>query len=264
MTKGERRMKKWFIRLAAITTGLCVLSLPVHAENYPTEKKDWIVWFNAAGNKLESNFTTADIQESIQGMQPGDTADFEINLENRFKTAADWYMQNDVIKKFEDTETARGGAYTYRLTYVTAGGAQNVLYESKTIGGEGSGEDTGGIGLDEATNALDEEEFLFLERIPSQQKAKMLLHIEMDGETQINGYQDTEAAVQITFAVEVPEVKPDKPDEVKPREEHRKRIIYVPNTSDNFVALPYMICGVVSVILFVICAVLLRRTKDEK
>lgn len=263
-------MKKWLISAAAITTGLCVLSWPVHAENYPEEDTDWQVWFNAAGNKLESNYTTADIQESIQGMQPGDTADFEINIQNRYKTPVDWYMENRVLQSFEDSTTASGGAYTYRLTYVDSSGTDNVLYYSNTVGGEGSGDETGGVGLHQATNALspaaegEDTEYIFLERIGSGKRAQMKLHIELDGETQINSYQDTEAALQVDFAVEVPETEPGKPDVIKPKEGHGKRIIYIPNTADNFRALPYMISGLISLVLFVLSAYLLYRTKDEK
>ena len=61
-----------------------------------------------------------------------------------------------------------------------------------------------------------------------------------------------------------PTEKPDKPDVDEPPDKPRIPNIYIPNTSDNFVALPYMIGGVVSVIVFVICAVLLRRTRDEE
>ena len=257
-------MKKWLISTAAITTSLCVLSWPVNAEHYPDKETDWQVYFNAAGNHLIDNYTQGDIQESIQGMQPGDVADFEINLENKYKTPVDWYMENKVLKSFEDSTTASGGAYSYKLTYVTSKGADNVLYDSNTVGGEGvdADEQVGGVGLHEATDALDD--WLFLEQIPSKGTAKMILHVELDGETQINNYQDTEAVLNVQFMVEIPETKPGEPDEIVPSVGHRKRIIYIPNTEDPFKALPYVISGLISLILFALTAYTLWRTRDEK
>ena len=259
-------MKKWLIRTVAITTGLCVLSWTVHAENYPTEDTNWQVWFNAAGNKLESNYTTKDFQDTVSGMQPGDTADFEINIQNRYSTPVDWYMENSVIRSFENSYAgASGGAYTYTLTYYPSTGGTNVLYDSNKVGGEGSGAATGGVGLNEATNALgSDDDYIFLQRIPSGSRSRMLLHVALDGETQINTYQDTQAALQIDFAVEVPETEPGTPDVIKPGQGSRRRIIYVPNTADPFQALPYMIAGLLSLILFAISAYLLWRTREEK
>ena len=254
-------MKKWLTGLCAMTTGFCLLSYTVNAETYPTTPTNWQVTFN--GTALQSNFTTATIQESIQGMQPGDDANFEINLANNYSTPVDWYMENEVIASFEDTSVAKGGAYSYVLTYYPTTGAPQLLYTSNTVGGEGAAAD-GSVGLYQATNALDE--YLYLERIPSGGKAKMLLHVELDGETQINAYQDTEARLEIDFAVELPQVEPDKPNSVTPSQGtvSRKRIIYVPNTSDPYKALPYLITGILSLILFACSAYLLWRTREEK
>lgn len=261
-------MKKWLISTAAITTGLCVLSWPVQAEDYyptPPEKDGkWYVTFNGAGNELVSNFTDDTIQESLKEMQPGDTATFEIYLDNKYNTPVDWYMRNDVKESFESTDVASGGAYTYVLTYKPSEGADQVLYDSDTVGGEGSGADTGGVGLIEATNALNEEEYLYLERINTGRSAKMKLFVKLDGETQINSYQDMAADLIFKFAVEIPETKPGEPDEIRPSQGHRRRIIYVPNTSDPFKALPYAISGFISLILFIVTAYTLWRTRDEK
>lgn len=259
-------MKKWLISAVAITAGLCVLSRPVLAEEYypaPEGDDNWYVTFNG-GNELVSNFTNDSIQASLREMQPGDTATFEIYLDNKYKTPVDWYMRNDVRESFESTDVASGGAYTYILTYEPSEGADQVLYDSDTVGGEGSGADTGGVGLIEATNALNEEEYLYLERINTGRSAKMKLFVKLDGETQINSYQDMAADLIFKFAVEIPETKPGEPDEIRPSQGHRRRIIYVPNTSDPFKALPYAISGCISLVLFIVTAYTLWRTRDEK
>ena len=252
-------MKKWLAGLTAATAGFCLLSSTVSAETYPLKPTNWQVTFT--GNALESNYNSAAIQESIQGMQPGDDANFEINLTNSFSRPVDWYMENEVIASFEDTSVARGGAYSYVLTYYPTAGEPQLLYTSNTVGGEGTAAD-GSMGLYQATNALDE--YLYLERIPAGGKSRMVLHVELDGETQINAYQDTEARLEIDFAVELPEVSGEEPKEVTPSQGHGRRIIYVPNTSDPYKALPYLITGILSLILFACSAYLLWRTREEK
>lgn len=252
-------MKKLLSCLTAVTAGFCLLSYTVNAETYPTTPTNWQVTFT--GTALQSNYTTAAIQESIHGMQPGDDANFEIHLKNNHSSPVDWYMENDVIRAFEDTEVARGGAYTYTLTYYPTTGAPREIYNSNTVGGEDA---TGGLGLYEASSALDE--YMYLEQIPSGGASRMTLHIELDGETQINAYQDTEARVEIDFAVEVPEVITEEPNTVKPSAGtgSGRRIVYIPNTSDPYKALPYFITGILSLILFACSAYLLWRTREEK
>lgn len=261
-------MKKWLVSAAAVTTGLCVLSRPVLAEDYyptPPEGTDkWYVTFNGAGTELVSNFTDDSVQESLREMQPGDTATFEIYLDNKYKTPVDWYMRNDVTESFESTDVASGGAYTYILTYEPSEGADQVLYDSDTVGGELSDDYTGGVGLIEATDALNEEEYIYLERIKTGKNAKMKLVVKLDGETQVNSYQDMAADLIFKFAVEIPETKPDEPDVIHPSQGHRKRIIYIPNTADPFKAFPYVISGLVSLILFILTAYTLWRTREEK
>ena len=81
-----------------------------------------------------------------------------------------------------------------------------------------------------------------------------------------NAYQDTEARVEIDFAVEVPEVITEEPNTVKPSAGtgSGRRIVYIPNTSDPYKALPYFITGILSLILFACSAYLLWRTREEK
>ena len=241
-------MKKLWISLTAIVTGFGLLSTTVQAETYPQTPTDWQVTFT--GSELQSNFTTAAIQESLQGMQPGDDANFVIKLNNKYGDAVDWYMENEVINSFEDTDVARGGAYTYELVYYPASGPARTLYTSNTVGGEDT---SGGLGLYEATTALDD--YIYLERIGSGQSSRLELHVLLDGETQINAYQDTKAKLEMDFAVEIPEKVPGKPGQGTGR-----RKIYVPNTGDTRKAAPYIISGLLSLVLFAWCAYRLRQS----
>jgi len=251
-------MKKWSAGIIAVTAGFCLLSYTVNAETYDTSGKNYNVTFN--GNALVSNFSTGTFQEELHGMQPGDDANFVINLNNQYSTPVDWYMENKVIKSFEDQTTATNGAYSYELTYYPAAGDPKVLYTSRTVGGDDT---VGGIGLHEATTALGDE-YLYLDRIATGGNSRIVLNVALDGETQINNYQDTEAILNMVFAVELPKTEPGEPNSVKPAVGTGRRIIYVPNTSDPYKAMPYFITGLLSLILFVCSAYLLWRTRDEK
>ena len=55
----------------------------------------WQVTFD--GKKMSSNFTTANMGDEINQMQPGDSVELTISLKNTCKEEADWYMKNEVL-----------------------------------------------------------------------------------------------------------------------------------------------------------------------
>ena len=61
---------------------------------------------------------------------------YTITLKNSYSVATDWWMWNNVIRGFEESKAAaRGGAYTYRLSYTAPNGAVTSIYDSETVGG---------------------------------------------------------------------------------------------------------------------------------
>ncbi len=160
---------------------------------------NWNVFFTPE-EKMVSTFKSAEMSESISGMQPGDTAVFNVTLGNRHSEVTDWYMTNKVLYSLEDRSRnsgTKGGAYTYLLTYTSPSGEVSTIFDSETIGGEGVSE--AGTGLHQATDAL--EDFFFLDTLEQGQDGHIILTIELDGETQGNDYQDTLADLQMNFAV---------------------------------------------------------------
>ena len=157
----------------------------------------WKVTFTQ-DNQMESNFGRSDMDEAISGMQPGDNITFTLNLESRSDKVTDWYLTNEVVNSLEDRSAnanTGGGAYTYYLAY-EGSNRQQVLFDSDTVGGEGSDE-----GLKEATDAL--EDYVYLDTLSPGQSGVITLKIALDGETQGNHYQDTLADLQMNFAVEL-------------------------------------------------------------
>lgn len=188
-----------------LVSGLTVLSmaLPVHAETFYGDD-DWSVKFNDE-KEMVSTFSTADINDRVSGMQPGDNVIIELKLKNENAATTDWYMQNKVLYSLEDRSAnskTGGGAYTYRLRYKNHAGAVQTLFDSDTVGGEQDVKVNAMLeGLHGATNAL--KDYFYLDTVSLGEGGTITLEVALDGETQGNDYQDTLADLEMNFAVEL-------------------------------------------------------------
>jgi hypothetical protein len=191
-------MKKKLLSVI-LSVGLA-LCFPITAMADTVNGSDnWNVKFTP-DEKMESTFKSSEMSESISGMQPGDTAVFKVKLGNDNDTTTDWYMTNKVLYSLEDRSKNKGtsgGVYSYLLTYTDSKGAVSTIFDSESVGGEGTS--LGGIGLHQATNSL--EDFFYLDTLEKGKGGVITLTIELDGETQGNDYQDTLADLQMNFAV---------------------------------------------------------------
>lgn len=202
-------MKRKIAGMCLLPGLVFVLAFPVHAETYPQEDLNWHVSFTPE-KKMESNFTGSQINQIASGMQPGDNAVMRIDVKNTNSTTTDWYMKNDVLDSLEDDSlTADGGAYTYRLSYVV-GNTETVLYDSDTVGGEGGEREEFlnrmGRGLNGATSSLDS--WFYLDTLEVGEGGTVILEVALDGESQGNSYQDTLANLALDFAVEMRNTPP--------------------------------------------------------
>ena len=187
-------MKKKILCLAMAMLLMLSMSINVLAEDF-VGSNEWTVSFD--GDKMNSNFKSAEMTEDILNILPGDSITLQVNLKNTDDEKSDWYMTNEVLQTLEESnDSAEGGAYTYILTYVDPAGGEVVLYSSEVVGGEGSKEE----GLHQATNGL--EDYFYLGRLSKSEQAMIRLYVQLDGETQGNAYQDTLAKLQMNFAVE--------------------------------------------------------------
>lgn len=156
----------------------------------------WQVAFD--GRQMESNFTTANIGDEVNAMQPGDSVELTITLKNDFDGQADWYMKNEVLSSLEDSGDAAGGAYDYLLTYTDHSGETTTLYSSEKFGGDGR---INGVGLHGADSTL--EDYFYLDRMGKGASGVIKLKVALDGETLVNNYQNTFARLQMDFATEM-------------------------------------------------------------
>lgn len=249
-----------------------VLSLgaacPAYAEEHEGSK-NWRVTFD--GSKMDSNFSSSELAEEISSIQPGDSIRLQVILKNAGGEATSWYMTNEVIKTLEDSQdSAEGGAYTYRLVYESAGGVEDVLYNSEAVGGEESNSQAG-EGLHQATGSL--KDFFFLDTLNSGQEGAVYLTVKLDGESQGNDYQDTLAQLQMNFAVEKAEplevtVTPTPIENTVRRtlqQDSRNIIAASVQTNDPTQILPYCLAALAAgIALLVLGAVIVKKRRREE
>lgn len=251
----------------------CLISLggamPVCAEEHKGSK-NWQVVFD--GSKMNSSFRSSEMAEEITSIQPGDSMELQVVLKNSGGMATDWYMTNEVLATLEDSQdTAEGGAYTYRLAYVSPDGAENVLYNSEAVGGENEGNAKAGEGLYQATGSL--KDYFYIDTLPNGQNGSVYLTVKLDGESQGNVYQDTLARLQMNFAVEKAEAQEVT---VTPtpitntirrtlRQDSPSIIAAAVQTNDPTQILPYCLAALAAGIVFLIlgAAAIKRRRADK-
>ena len=219
----------------------------------------WEVSFN--GKKMTSNFTSANMGDEINAMQPGDSVELTITLRNAFDGKADWYMKNEVLQALEDAGDAAGGAYDYLLTYTDAAGETSTLYSSEKFGGDGR---INGVGLHGATKTL--EDYFYLERMGKDAKGTVKLKVALDGETLVNNYQNTYAKLQMDFATELVEgeggTTPASPSPNRPGSSSSNREII--KTGDQARVTLYMTLMLAAgMVLLLLAIIRLRRDQEE-
>ena len=169
-------MKKKLSCLTVLLALVMIFTVSASAESTKTPDT-WAVTFTAQ-EKMESNFSVQEFNDAIYGMQPGDDVTITLRLKNSHSKTVDWYMQNEVMQSLEDaSKTAGGGAYTYILTYKSTSGAEETLFNSDTVGGEGI-EIKDLEGLHGATDNL--KDYFYLDTVKSGQEGVITLKVALD------------------------------------------------------------------------------------
>ncbi len=232
-------MKK---RAFAVAFGLALLAASGMAALAENDGAQWAVSFTDE-NKLISNYTASGLSSKVFEMQPGDTVDLTLSLNNYNAGSSNWYMANEVLQTLEESRAAAaGGAYAYLLTYAGPQGTERTLYDSERVGGElDAPAAPGQVGLKTATEAL--KEYLYLDTLGPGQQGAVRLRVSLDGESQGNEYQSTLARLQLNFAV----------DPVTEYTEVRtEETLTVVRTGDNGRALPFVLLSAISGLLLLL------------
>lgn len=225
-------MKKIIVSLLLVTLLVIGSVATAYGESYNGPDGLYVTY---DGKALTSNLNLSDI---LDDLQPGDDITIKVTLNNNADGETDWWMKNDVIKTFEESTEASGGAYTYVLSY-----NGEEIYNNQNLGGDAVVNDK--VGLEKADGSL--EDFFFLEMLTKGQKREVVLKVALDGETQGNAYMDTIANLDLVFAVE-------------PRE--TKQVIV--KTGDTTVILPYIATGLAGLVLLIAVLVFGRKKAKEQ
>ncbi len=247
------RRKIW--KLLLVVSLLASMTMTAYAET-SYGNSDWSVTFTK-DKKMVSNFKTADLNDAIYGIQPGDNVIITLALKNENDTATDWYMTNEVLYSLEDRSAnagTSGGVYTYKLTYTDPAGEETVLFDSDTVGGENAS--GAGEGLHQATDAL--SDYFFLDTLSKGQSGKITLEVALDGDTQGNDYQNTLADLQMNFAVELNTSGTNTPN---PTPGTRGDVV---RTGDEMTLTPFIIVACVTGILLLLFAVYAQREREKE
>lgn len=256
-------MRKMIWKLFLLAGLLASMNMTAYAET-SHGNSEWSVVFTE-DKKMEANFKTADLDEVIYGLQPGDNVIITLKLQNKNKSATDWYMTNKVLYSLEDrsnNSATSGGAYTYKLTYRDPDGKTDTLFDSDTVGGEGGS--AAGEGLRQATNGL--EDYFYLDTLKNGESGAVTLEVALDGDTQGNDYQDTLADLQMNFAVELADDGDGGStpgDSSTPGGGNGRRTTAV-RTGDDLSLTPFIITAFVTGILLLIFAAYSQNQREKE
>lgn len=245
-----KKLVKTFLVAGAIALAMAATSVPAFAENL-TSSTPWNVTFTSNA-EMKTDFEANDISHLVNDIQPGDTAEIVINLKNDYKDATNWYMTNRILNSLEDTvASAKGGAYTYNLSYVAPSGDEKSLFSSDTVGGDATAGDK--QGLNEVSGAMDD--YFLLGELAKGQTAQVQLAVSLEGETQGNAYQQSLADLSMDFAVEIASTGAQR---------NVTHVASLLQTGDQFLANLPLYLGLAAAGLIVLVIAVIGRRKSKK
>ena len=242
-------MKKRNFIIAFLMAMTMVMAAPYAAFAEGYSETDATCTFD--GKAISSNFESSDLATFMSHLEPGDTLDYEVTYTNKSGKTTEWYMLNDALETLEESkDVAENGGYTYVLKNIGPNGTETVYFDNSEVGGENK---TGGLeGLKQATNAT--KDYFFIQQLKPGQSGRTSLHVELDGETQVNDYMDTKGVVRLAYAVEI--VEPGHHDGQPAEQDSAAR------TGDPFDLVKGMLIMVLALIIGLLA--FFSRRKDRK
>ena len=254
-------MKKRILCLAMAAMMVLGVSMTANAADAPY-KKSWGATYDG-GKEIKMTY-----DDTGFNLLPGDTMEIRVALENTSSKKVDFYMKNEIIDTLEDNGYAAEGAYTYILTYADVDGSVNEIYNSDRVGGDeeqlARAEEK--IGLEEI-EINKENQYIYLDRLNSGEKAYLTLSMTLDGETQGNGYQISNAELMLQFAAEVVDentiVNVDKVERFETVVVERPLVVSV-KTGDSAPILIFSAAALCSAVVLIVAAARKSKKRDQK
>lgn len=245
--------KNRIITLLLTLTVVIGMSQAVFAKPYEANGGQYT--YREGQKQIEASVTT-DIQDQIRGIEPGDSVTIKLDYTNKAKRATDWYMENEVLDTLEATASnPMNGGYTYTLKNIGPDGKETVIFDSDQVGGGANG---AGDGLDQATTATqadNDQDYFFIQTLEPGETGHTELYVALDGESQINTYQEKNAEIEFRYAVE------ERENDVihEPGEDIIKKIV---KTGDETKWIAPAAVFIGAIVLLVLA--LVSRRKDRK
>ena len=164
------------------------------------EAKGGTYTFN--GEQIIASPDTAEYDEVFGVLEPGDSVTMTLTYVNGDSETTEWYLENTVLETLEEIGEDMAGGYTYRLINDGPDG-ETTIFDSDKVGGGVAG---GLEGLKQATNATEGEyesqNYFFIQELDPGEEGYTRLYVALDGESQINSYENRFAELEFSYAVE--------------------------------------------------------------
>lgn len=253
-------MKKIMMVFGMIASLLLGMNTVAFAEETPTATFD-------GSSEIKYNYDdTTNFGTAFEGMMPGEERTQEILLENTYSRTVNFYMQQEVIRAFEDTVDASGAAYDISLVLVK-GSEEDVIFGGNEEGGTGrvGGDEEGLANLNDAM-----EGWIYLTALEPNETASLQMTVRLDGESNTNAYQSASGTFDFQFRAtyDDPETVYEKGEtqhvtkEVK-GEDVVTKIVRTVKTGDNAPILILSAAGAAAVLLLIVLLVIRRRKEKE-
>ena len=187
-----KKTMKTILALCVALTAMFAVSMLVSAE---AKTVKGTATFDGSDVKLD--LSEEEIGAKLKGLNPGDKLTMIFEMVNDSSEQTDWYVQESVIKAFEDDSAAANGAFSFKLTYQYPS-KKEITIKSSEVGGESG---AGPVGLHQATSGT--EKYYFLDTLKPNEKGVFTLYVAMEGESNDDSYQATLAKIKVNFAVEL-------------------------------------------------------------
>ncbi|SDB34769.1 conserved repeat domain-containing protein [Pseudobutyrivibrio sp. YE44] len=219
-------MKKFYLNMVfALTLTVATIFGNSIVSIAATESLEWTVDY-LGGKNFETKGKDA-TKSKIESAMPGDTIKYVVTYKNSSDVTSDFYLCADVLSSLENNAlegseaSAKGGAYTYSVKY-GATGTETTIYDSDIVGGDSV--------VSQGLNQVDNDKaYVYVGRLSKGQDSKVVIEINLDGNTQDNSYMRKLAELSVQFAVQdVP--KDDSTHEVieKVNTENKKVVYEIP------------------------------------
>ena len=196
-------MRKRMLVLGMVLSLLFGMSVTAYGADLPTATFD-------GSDEIKYNYSDLEnFGSAFSDMLPGEERSQEIVLKNTGSQAAEFYMQTEVLRAFEEAG-AQGAAYTVSLSLEKDGEAI-VIYGGETGATVGGADGRGLYDLNGQMN-----EWVRVADLQPGKSASLFMTVLLDGESATNDYMGAEGTLQFEFRAGYDDTPPETVEQRQP------------------------------------------------